>query len=432
MSIESIIYIIFIVIMLFNSIITKNNIIKLIINIFILILSYNLVHILGIYDIFESVDKTKYELIVISLLFMIASLDLNFFTRAWNNKQFHLYYIFIVTAMLSSFSNMYINLPNLVLLILYLQILYGFSYWKIDEDKLKRAVINMSLFFFLLMIVIYSIKFIQNPIIGFRVNRIQAIFPTVNEDGGFFLLFAIITYFSVKKKYIRFILFSAVIIILIFIIGNKTTIIAILFIILFYIFKKKKITVLLPILLIIFIIFNIIYEYIIFDVFSTFAYLTDDRITSVYITSNTFIGRITTVWLPTIIYTVNNSLLFGFGLGSWNEVTTASASSAGYFLEGYYHRAAHNFLVYYFAELGIIGLSAILAIFYKVTKRLYIIIKYNAKNNDDFYFSLFLAWIVFMITAFSANVTGIVGWVIIMMLYGITNHFLSQNKLNNI
>lgn len=137
---------------------------------------------------------------------------------------------------------------------------------------------------------------------------------------------------------------------------------------------------------------------IIFGIYYLFSYIEVFTIDALQSNSN-LMGRIYKIWLPTLSQKVNIYSFIGHGIGSFSEFSKT--------LIGYY-QSAHNIIVRFIYEIGIIGTFFYIMFFYKIFKYILISIKKISNYKHKLLVSSFLAGsISWWINAMSAEVYNI-------------------------
>jgi hypothetical protein len=126
-------------------------------------------------------------------------------------------------------------------------------------------------------------------------------------------------------------------------------------------------------------------------------------------------GRIGLVWLPAILYTIENSFWTGFGSNGWTMVANNTALVR---IEGIVQAASpHNLFVWSFTNWGIVGLVLIICIFYKSVRYSWFCVRASGTSSErNIPNAIFCSWVAFIGWSMSANSHGPYGWTVFILL----------------
>lgn len=324
---------------------------------------------------------------------------------------------------------------GIIIYIIYFLEIYLLLFIKNYTEVYKRLILIRKLLMFTLIIFILILIpiIIKEFSFSFRENRISGLFGNVNEDAGviisFFPIFLItLNYKKRNKTSLLFIIIT--LFYMIFINGSRYAI-AVLFITTFayfyFIYGKLrlfKFFIFISIITVLFISVPLIKKYYLQD--SSFNNI-EGVIKGDNIEGN-LAGRIGGIWIPSIIYTYENSFLLGFGVKSWYEQQVTFVLTKDDIRKNI-HRSPHNSYVFNFYQFGLCGLVLYFILIYigfkPALKSFLLTKKINVSNHNSIL--IICSWLGFVCWTLFANAWPRASFPIFILLFSYSLNFYVYN-----
>jgi len=379
---------------------------------FILFTSLTIIFLKKINQIKSTFLKEK-KIFIFIILFVILTFLQIFFLK---NKLYHIQgtikYLFYLLCILLSIYSLHNNGVQV-------------------RDKL---IIVIYILFFS-VVIFYPYLIIRSGLsLGERLTltgiRFSMILGAGNEDAHFMVtLFPFILYSLYKKKFllISIIILSTVVLIYN---GTRSTLLMFCFVVLLYFTITNKNKILMPLLIVI-LIFTVGES--VGNIFITqlegekgIIFNFNDFVQG-RVSEGNLAGRYNSTWMPTVLYTIKNSLWIGFGNNGWSEV---ALNAIGYenISNSWVSVAPHNFFVTCFCNWGLLGLTLFIYLFYHYVKYSFLCLKkaltFNQKRIST---ALLCSWISFLSWSMIANSSGTAGWTVLVILILLT--IINKNEI---
>jgi O-antigen ligase len=380
------------------------------------------------------------RLLFLSILFFIMGLNLKRFNPVLKYERKSIFivllilYLFVQLFFLSNFAYQFQG--SIKYYFYFSLMLIGLYNAYVEGALTSNKLVKLAVIFFFMIIVFYPYVIMSSGLsVSERLQhsnlRLGYLLQAGNEDAH--VLVSLFPFVLVKLNTKRF--FSKVVFLILLVVlfynGTRSALIMGIFVTALFYFLGTKNKYLFGLISFIVLLILLPFVYNIFVILfkKEFAFFQNiDQFLQGGFTQGNLAGRITYIWVPTVLYTIKNSLMFGFGSNGWQIV----ASKVTWFsFQGTYY-SPHNLFVWIFVSWGLIGLTLFIGFYYSQFLLAYRNYKNSTENLRVITIAVLCSFFAFLAWSFIANAHGAHGWtvLIISVLINISNKYqIKKSKL---